>query len=156
MNFRDALNTITAELTPQPWEHTTNDGTTLRVIPAGLRADKGDAEVNIRITRADATGLYDYGITGPDSRGVAEVGVPTSLLPALIDALTEQSCWTDSNLVAGRLRVTPADDVVFVDIWEDHGDGRTVAVSVVLPEAQRMPLASALARAMDVARSWEA
>jgi hypothetical protein len=156
MNFRDALNTITAELTPQPWEHTTDDGTTLRVIPAGLRADKGTAEVNIRITRADATGLYDYGITGPDSRGVAEVGVPTSLLPALIDALTEQSCWTDSNLVAGRLRVTPADDVVFVDIWEDHGDGRTVAVSVVLPEAQRMPLASALARAMDVARSWEA
>jgi hypothetical protein len=156
MNFRDALNTITAELTPQPWEHTTDDGTTLRVIPAGLRADKGDAEVYVRITRADATGLYDYGITGPDSRGVAEVGVPTSLLPALIDALTEQSCWTDSNLVAGRLRVTPADDVVFVDIWEDHGDGRTVAVSVVLPEAQRMPLASALARAMDVARSWEA
>jgi hypothetical protein len=156
MNFRDALNTITAELTPQPWEHTTDDGTTLRVIPAGLRADKGTAEVYIRITRADATGLYDYGITGPDSRGVAEVGVPTSLLPALIDALTEQSCWTDSNLVAGRLRVTPADDVVFVDIWEDHGDGRTVAVSVVLPEAQRMPLASALARAMDVARSWEA
>lgn len=155
MNFRDALNTITAELTPQPWEHTTDDGTTLRVIPSGLRADKGDAEVYVRITRADATGLYDYGITGPDSRGVAEVGVPTSLLPALIDALTEQSCWTDSNLVAGRLRVTPADDVVFVDIWEDHGDGRTVAVSVVLPEAQRMPLASALARAMDVARSWE-
>jgi hypothetical protein len=156
MSFRDALSTITAELTPQPWEHTTDDGTTLRVIPAGLRADKGDAEVYVRITRADATGLYDYGITGPDSRGVAEVGVPTSLLPALIDALTEQSCWTDSNLVAGRLRVTPADDVVFVDIWEDHGDGRTVAVSVVLPEAQRMPLASALARAMDVARSWEA
>ncbi len=156
MDFNDALNQVIAELTPQPWEHTTDDGTTLRVIPAGLRADKGTAEVYVRITRADATGLYDYGITGPDSRGVAEVGVPTSLLPALIDALTEQSCWTDSNLVAGRLRVTPADDVVFVDIWEDHGDGRTVAVSVVLPEAQRMPLASALARAMDVARSWEA
>ncbi len=156
MDFNDALNQVIAELTPQPWDYTTPDGTTLRVIPAGLRADKGDAEVYVRITRADATGLYDYGITGPDSRGVAEVGVPTSLLPALIDALTEQSCWTDSNLVAGRLRVTPADDVVFVDIWEDHGDGRTVAVSVVLPEAQRMPLASALARAMDVARSWEA
>lgn len=155
MDFQDALNNVIAELTPQPWTHTTPDGTTLRVIPAGLRADKGTAEVYVRITRADATGLYDYGITGPDSRGVAEVGVPTSLLPALIDALTEQSCWTDSNLVAGRLRVTPADDVVFVDIWEDHGDGRTVAVSVVLPEAQRMPLASALARAMDVARSWE-
>jgi hypothetical protein len=164
MEFRDALNTVIADLTPQPWTHTTPDGTTLRVIPAGLRADKGDAEVNIRITRADATGLYDYGITGPDSRGVAEVGVPTSLLPALIDALTEQAVWRNDCLVAGTLTVVagevaamPDDDGgVLMAVTEVHSADRQETVAMRLPEAQRMPLASALARAMDVARSWEA
>jgi|GEM_PF-2171041 len=155
MDFRDALNNIIADLTPQPWDYSTPDGTRLRVIPAGLRADKGEAEVYVRITRADATGLYDYGITGPNSRGVAEVGVTTRLVPDLVKALTEQSCWKATDLIAGALRVTPAADVVFVDVWEDHGDGRTVAVSVVLPDTERLPLASALARALDVAKSWE-
>jgi hypothetical protein len=155
MDFRDALNNVIAELTPQPWDYTDNAGTTLTVIPAGLRAEKGDAEVNVRITRPDATGLYDYGITGPDSRGVAEVGVTTTDLPALIRALTEQSCWTDTGLVAGSLRVMPASDVVFVDVREDHSGGRTSAVSMALPDAQRLPLASALRRALDVARAWE-
>lgn len=165
MDFRDALNIVTSDLTPQPWEHTTDDGTTLRVIPAGLRADEGDAEVYVRITRADATGLYDYGITGPDSRGVAEVGVPTSLLPALIDALTEQAVWRDDYLVAGTLTVVADDEIaampdddggVLMAVTEVHSADRQETVAMRLPEAQRMPLASALARAMDVARSWEA
>ena len=155
MDFRDALNNVIAELTPQPWDYTTADGTTLRVIPAGLHASAGYAEVLVRITRADATGLCEFGITGPDSRGVAEVGVTTTDLPALIEALTERTVWRDEHLVAGALRVTPAADVVFVDIWEEHGGGRTTAVSVLLPDAQRLPLASALRRALDVARGWE-
>lgn len=79
----------------------------------------------------------------------------TTDLPALIEALTERTVWRDEHLVAGALRVTPAADVVFVDIWEEHGGGRTTAVSVLLPDAQRLPLASALRRALDVARGWE-
>lgn len=35
MDFRTALSSAITDLTPRPWEHTTNDGT-LTVIPAGL------------------------------------------------------------------------------------------------------------------------
>jgi hypothetical protein len=155
MDFNDALNIVTAELTPQPWDYTDAEGTTLRIIPAGLRADPGEAEVYVRITRADATGLYDYGITGPESRGVAEVGVTTTQLPAIIEALTERGWWGDTTLVSGALLVAAASGGVVVGVTEVHGAGRHVDVGVVLPEAQRLPLASALRRALDVARSWE-
>lgn len=162
MDFRDALNIVTAELTPQPWDYTSADGATLRVIPAGLSAGKGDAEVNVRITRPDATGLGEYGITGPDSRGVAEVGVPTCLLPALIEALTERTVWRDERLVAGTLAVIandiatmPDGDGVLVAVTEVHSAERQETVVMRLPEAQRLPLASALRRALDVARGWE-
>jgi len=155
MDFQDALNTVTAELTPQPWDWTDNAGTTLRVIPAGLRADRGEAEVYVRITRPDATGLYDYGITGPDSRGVAEVGVTTTDLPKVIEALTERGWWADNTLVSGALLVAAASGGVVVGVTENHGAGQHVDVGMVLPESQRLPLASALARALDVARSWE-
>lgn len=155
MDFHDALNTVIAELTPQPWDYTTPDGTTLRVIPAGLRADKGDAEVLVRITRPDATGLGEFGITGPDSRGVAEVGVTTTVLPKVIEALTERGWWADNTLVSGALLVAAASGGVVVGVTENHGAGQHVDVGIVLPEAQRLPLASALGRALDVARSWE-
>lgn len=155
MDFRQALNTIHAELTPQPWDYTTPDGTTLRVIPAGQPADPGTAEVYLRLTRPDATGLYDYGLTGPDSRGVAEVGVSTTALPALIEALTENAPWWDADLVCGSVEVVPDESGVAVNVTEDHGNGTEVAVSVILPAAQRLPLASALRRALDVARGWE-
>jgi len=155
MDFNDALNTVLADLTPQPWDYTGPDGTTLRVIPAGLREDKGRAEVLIRITRADATGLYDYGITGPDSRGVAEVGVTTTDLPKVIEALTERGWWADNTLISGALLVAAASGGVAVGVTEEHGVGQHVDVGMVLPESQRLPLASALRRAMDVARGWE-
>lgn len=155
MDFRHALDAVIAELTPQPWDYTTPDGTTLRVIPAGLSADRGEAEVYIRITRPDATGLAEYGITGPDSRGVAEVGVATAVLPDLIRALADRQSWDDTTLVSGTLAVTPDATGVGVRVVEDHGRGREVTVSMHLPEQQRLPLASALRRAGDVARSWE-
>lgn len=155
MDFNDALNTVLADLTPQPWDYTGPDGTTLRVIPAGLREDKGRAEVLIRITRADATGLYDYGITGPDSRGVAEVGVTTTDLPKVIEALTERGWWADNTLVSGALLVAAASGGVVVGVTENHGAGQHVDVGIVLPEEQRLPLASALRRALDVVRGWE-
>lgn len=162
MDFHTALNIVIAELTPQPWDHTSADGTTLRVIPAGLRADRGDAEVLIRITRRDATGLYAFGITGPNSRGVAEVGVPTSLLPDLIEALTQRAVWRNEGLVAGTLAVVangiatvPDGDGVLVAVTEVHSVEREETVVMRLPEVQRLPLASALRRALDVARGWE-
>jgi hypothetical protein len=155
VDFRDALNIVTAELTPQPWDYTTPDGTTLRVIPAGLREDAGYAEVLIRITLADATGLGDYGITGPDSRGVAEVGLTTTGLPALIAALTERTAWEDTGLVFGALTVVPDVDGMLVRVTEIHGRDQEVTVSMHLPKSQRLPLASALRRAYDVARGWE-
>ncbi|MGW8879754.1 hypothetical protein [Streptomyces mirabilis] len=40
-------------------------------------------------------------------------------------------------------------------VTEVHGPGQQVEVSMVLPDAQRLPLASALRRALDVARGWE-
>lgn len=155
MDFQHAFNTVAAELTPQPWDYTTPDGTTLRIIPAGLREDAGYAEALIRITRADATGLYDYGITGPDSRGVAEVGVTTTDLPGLIQALTGQTMWEDVDLVAGALTVCATPGGVAVTVTEVHSAEREETVAMRLPEAQRMPLASALRRALDVAKGWE-
>lgn len=155
MDFRDALNTVIAELTPQPWDYTDTAGTTLRIIPAGLREDPGCAEVLVRITRADATGLGEYGITTPDSRGVAEVGVTTPALPDLIQALSDRSWWADTALVSGALLVAAGTGGVVVGVTEVHGPGQQVDTSIVLPEAQRLPLASALRRALDVARGWE-
>lgn len=155
MDFNDAINIVTAELTPQPWDYTADDGTTLRVIPAGLRSAPGDAEVNVRITRTDATGLGDYGLTTPNSRGVAEVGVTTKDLPKVIEALTERGWWADNALVSGALLVAAASGGVVVGVTENHGAGQHVDVGIVLPEDQRLPLASALRRALDVARGWE-
>lgn len=49
MDFRQAFNTVNAELTPQPWDYTAPDGTTLTVIPACQREARGYAEVTLRI-----------------------------------------------------------------------------------------------------------
>jgi hypothetical protein len=155
VDFNTAYNQVIAELTPQPWDYTMACGTTLRVIPAGLRADKGDAEVLMRITSADATGLYEFGITGPDSRGVAEVGVPTAVLPDLIQALTDRETWEDNTLIAGALFVRPDVSGVAVTVTEIHSVERQEEVFASLPEAQRLPFASALRRALDVAQGWE-
>ena len=109
----------------------------------------------VRITHPDATGLGEFGITGPNSRGVAEVGVTTTDLPKVIEALTQRGWWADNTLVSGALLVAAASGGVVVGVTEVHGAGQHVDVGIVLPEEQRMPLASALRRALDVARSWE-
>lgn len=155
MDFNTAWNIVRTDLTPQPWDHTTADGTTLRIIPAGLRDEPGCAEVLIRITGPNAAGLAEFGITTPDSRDVAEVGVPTATLPALITALTDRTGWENTGLPDGRIAVIPGVPGVAVSVTEAHSVGREVTVTVCLPEAQRMPLTSALARALDVARGWE-
>lgn len=155
MDFRTFYNAVIADITPQPWTYTDQAGTTLTVVPAGLSADPGCAEVNLRIQRADATGCAEFGITTPDSTGVAEVGVTTTGLPALIEALTEGAPWEDARLPLGAAAVTPGEAGVVVSVTEWHTADVQVSVSMTLPPQQRLPLASALARALDVAKSWE-
>jgi hypothetical protein len=75
VNFNDALNTVIADLTPQPWDYTTDDGATLTVIPAGLpHAEPGTAEVYLRVTR--------------DKAHAAEAAITTTDLPNLITTLS--------------------------------------------------------------------
>ena len=145
MDFRDALNIVTAELTPRAWEYATGDGTTLTVIPDGQPADPGDAEVLIQITAGKTL--------------AAQIGVTTTDLPALIDALTERRPWECSTVLDSLIDVTFPDGgsvllVVTETVWEER-DNHAVPTSILLAAEQRLPLASALRRALDVARGWE-
>lgn len=146
MDFRTAFNTAAAELTPQPWEWTDGHGATLTVIPAGLRADRGQAEVMVRITASKTV--------------AAEVGVTTSVLPGMVAALTDYRPWDCSTVLDGLVTVGPAGAggmvvVVTETDWDDDNRPHEVSASVLLPADQRLPLASALRRALDVARGWE-
>lgn len=145
-DFRNALDAVIAEITPQPWDYTDLNGATLTVIPAGLRADPGEAEVTIRITASKVLGT--------------EIGITTTDLPDLIDALTNREPWEQSTLLDGLIAIEPAatgDDTVLVvtGFYWDGGRRLETHVAMRLPEAQRLPFASALRRALDVARGWE-
>lgn len=145
MNFRDALNTVIAELTPQPWDYTTTDGTTLTVIPAGLREAPGYAEVLLRITA--------------DKTTAAEIGITTTYMVSLLHALDTRTAWEHTTTYGSDLDVTHGEDGAMVLVvtetdYETQGHP-TTTVAVRIPEAQRLPLASALRRACDVARGWE-
>ena len=157
MNFRDAFNIVTSELTTQPWDYTTPDGATLTVIPAGLREDPGRAEVYLRVTR--------------DKTHAAQAAITTTDLPALIHALNAPiaSHWEHEphypdGQPKGRvgtwcgdlygLTLNPMQGGFSLTAIEET-DGGVVAASVRVPEEQRLPLASALSRALDVARGWE-
>lgn len=151
MNFKDALAQTLAELTPQPWDYTTPDGTPLTVIPAGLREDLGAAEVYIRLTASKTLAV--------------QAAVNTTDLPALIAALGEPvtEAWeltahwpdgTPKGLLDGGVALAPVDGGLSLIVTEETSEGE-VSAAVRLPEAQRMPLASALGRALDVARAWE-
>lgn len=158
MDFRDAFNIVRAELTPQPWDYTAPDGATLTVIPAGLpHAEPGTAEVYLRVTR--------------DKTHAAEAAITTTDLPHLIAALGEpvtehwehQPHYPDGT-EKGRigtwlgdtygLALNPMQGGFSLTAIEET-DAGVVAASLTVPEAQRLPLASALRRAMDVARGWE-
>jgi hypothetical protein len=158
MDFRDAFNIVTSELTPQPWDYTASDGATLTVIPAGLpHAEPGTAGVYLRVTR--------------NKTHAAQAAITTTDLPALIAALSEPVAehWEHEprypdGTPKGRigtwlgddygLALNPMQDGFSLTAIEDTGDG-IVAATLHLPEAQRLPLASALRRALDVARAWE-
>lgn len=119
-SFRDAYNSVIADLTPQPWTHTVGDRT-LTVIPAGFRADRDDAEEWVK----------------------------TPEVQRLVDAVTAGESWT-SVYSGWGLEVTVAEPGVTVAVWE-----KGEATTVVLPSSERLPFASAIRRALDVARGWE-
>lgn len=143
MDFRDALNIAIGDITPQPWEYTDLLGTTLTVIPAGLPAGPGDAEVTIRIT-AGKTQAVTLGITTED-------------MPGLIAALTDRQEWRHETALDDVMSLTPTPRGVHATVTEvNRTSGRPIlSSSAYVPEAQRLPLASALRRALDVARAWE-
>lgn len=136
MDFAQALNNVLADLTPQPWTHTTSSGSTLTVIPAGLTAAQGDAEVDVRITSDKAT--------------VTEAGVTTTDLPDLIGALEQRTAWEHTTVLNDTIEILFDEDGLVVIVEDDDHNA-----ALRMPEQQRMPLASALRRALDVARGWE-
>jgi hypothetical protein len=149
VDFRDALNNVIAELTPQPWDYTTADGTRLRIIPEGLRQDPGDGVVEIQVIEcAHISKTPD----GP------EYSMRSVDVPGLIDALTDRREWTTTDW-GDTLTVRPEGDGMRLayTVYDRDTTGQPADIdrTVFLPEAQRLPLASALARALDVARSWE-
>ncbi|NUQ99095.1 MAG: hypothetical protein HOY79_21915 [Streptomyces sp.] len=144
-DFHHALDAVIADITPQPWDHTTPDGTRLRVIPDGQPAGEGEAEVLLQIT--------------VDKTLAAQLGITTTDLPGLIGALTARRPWETSTVLDSLLDLTYPDDasvllLITETVWEDR-DNHAVSTSIRLPEQQRLPLASALRRAYDVARGWE-
>lgn len=149
MNFNDALNTVIAELTPQPWDWWTADGTRLRIIPEGLRQDVGDGVVEIQICPAAHVQVTPDGPHYP---------MRTVDVPALIAALTDRAEWKTSDW-GDVLAVRPEGDgmrlAYTVYDYDTTGRPNDVDRTILLPAAQRMPLTSALGRALDVARSWE-
>lgn len=131
MDFHTALGIVLAELDPKPWTYTDTDGHTLTVVPAGFRADKDEADVIVRVSDD------------------VEEWVKTPEVAKLVTALREGVSWSD--LCSGwGTEVTVNDLGVTVAVWQ-----KGVPASVTLPTAQRLPLASALDRALDVARGWE-
>lgn len=147
MDFNQALNIAIGEINPQPWDYTDANGATLTVIPAGLRAEPGQAEVMVRITSSKILG--------------AEIGITTAALPDLIEAIVDNEPWEHSTLLDGLIGVEPASDaggdtiLVVTGFFWDGGRQRETSVTMRLRASQRFPLASALARALDVARGWE-
>ncbi|MET9150050.1 hypothetical protein ABZX82_02025 [Streptomyces griseoflavus] len=129
MDFSTAWNIIRAEITPQPWTYTAG-GATLTIEPAGLPAEEDGAEVVFQV-------------------GDVMEWVRTPDVQRLVDALTAGESWGDADYGWG-LDVAVADDGVTVAIVQDRK-----ATPVTLPASERMPLASAIRRALDVARAWE-
>jgi hypothetical protein len=145
MDFRDALNIVTAELTPQPWDYTAPDGTTLTVIPRGWPEGPGDAEVLIRVTESHTL--------------AAQIAITTASMPELLAALDAQTALEYTPLNSDFITLTPsAGGDVSLEVVEINyvaGDSVETSAAIRVPAGQRLPLASALRRALDVARGWE-
>ncbi|MGY5127390.1 hypothetical protein [Streptomyces nigrescens] len=149
MDFPTAASILNAELTPQPWDYTTSDGTRLRVIPEGLPQGPGGGVVLIQICEAAHVAVTpdgpEYEMRTPDVSG-------------LIDALITRTAWTDGD-GADCIVVRPEGEgmrlAYTVYARDTTGQPGDVDRTVLVPETQRLPLMSALSRALDVARGWE-
>lgn len=150
MDFNNAMNTVIGELAPQPWDYTTPDGNRLRVIPEGLAQDPGDGVVLIQICES-----ANVQVT-PDG---PEFPVRTSDMPELLSALDGRAKCMIHGGLGEELAVRPevAGMRLAYTVWgrDTTGQGADVDRTVLVPEEQRLPFASALSRAMDVARDWE-
>lgn len=157
MNFPDAIGGLLAELTPSPGTTPPRTAPPSASSPLGLRSNPGEAEVLIRITSPDVSGLYEFGLTGPATKGAAEIGITTADLPTLVTALEEQAGWEHAEGWGDPTRVLVAPTLQVTVTEGHHDDGRWIAVTEVvqLPQGQRLPLAAALRRAWDVAVGWE-
>ncbi|MBL1115420.1 hypothetical protein JK364_23910 [Streptomyces sp. 110] len=80
-------------------------------------------------------------------------------MAGLIDALTNRTEWTTPGGWGEALTVRPEGDGMRLayTVWAGDTTGQPADVdhTVLVPEGQRLPLASALRRALDVARGWE-
>ncbi len=149
MDFNDALNIVIAELTPQPWDWWTPEGTRLRIIPEGLRQDPGNGVVEIQICEAAHVQAVPDGPEYP----MRSVDVP-----GLIAALTDRREWTTTDC-GDVLAVRPEGDGMRLayTVYDRDTTGRPADIdrTIHIPESQRLPLALALSRALDVSRGWE-
>ena len=141
MDFHTALNQAVTELTPQPWDYTASDGTTLTVIPAGLPDTPGMAEILVRITTPSIDPI--------------EAGITTTDMPAMIDALSGNRLWSYETLVGVWCELTPFGGGGMLLTLTEDVEAVEAQPMVHVPEEQRLPLASALRRALDVAQGWE-
>ncbi|MFD8075821.1 hypothetical protein ACFV3E_24590 [Streptomyces sp. NPDC059718] len=143
MDFRDAINAVIGDLTPQPWQYTAADGATLTVIPAGLREAPGYGEVYVRVTA--------------DKTRAAEVGVTTTYMASVLHAIDTSTGYEYINGLWDEIVITPTEGGgLYIEVSEVHYEPRReVRTAIVLPPEQRLPLASAMRRACDVAKSWE-
>ncbi|MEY9842496.1 hypothetical protein [Streptacidiphilus sp. EB103A] len=135
--FRQAWNTVVAELTAQPWDFTDADGTTVTVIPEGLPQGPGEGAVVLRITE--------------NHHRAAEAYVTTAQMPDLVASLHADAPAELPGVLA-TVTTGPGPDGGLV-LGVEQYDG--VTARAVLPSPVRSHLAAALARAADVARGWE-
>lgn len=136
MDFNDALNIAIGEITPQPWDYATPDGTTLTVIPRGWGADAGEAEVLIRVT--------------VDKALAAQIDITTTEMPQLLAAIEAGDAWEFTPLMSDFVTLAPATGgglvLTVTEVSYPNGADRPVLTpaAIALPAAQRLPLASAL------------
>ena len=118
------------------WDYITHDGiTTLTVIPTSLPDRTGV------IVRIKAIGQFFD----------ADAKIPSHDMPAMIDALTGNQPWTyDTPEDVGVEMIPAARGGMWLTVSVDLDDDQP---QILVPESQRLPLASALRRALDAAQA---
>lgn len=90
-----------------------------------------------------------------DHGHTVEAGIPTADLPGLVDALSGFRLWSHDTLDDVTVQLLPFGGGGMILALSEDPEAETAGPQVHVPEAQRLPLAAALGRALDVARGWE-